>query len=299
MKTTLDELQAFVRVVDSGSISTAAEQVQQTASGISRALSRLEKKLGTTLLRRTTRRLELTEEGTAFLANARQILDAVDAAEEQVAIRRQRPSGRLRVNAATPVMLHLLVPLIESFRARYPDIQLELHSDELYIDLLEQQTDVAIRVGTLRDSTLHARSLGCCRLRVLASPAYLEAHGIPQQVKELSEHSLLGFTQPENLNHWPLRHELGDSFDIDPTIKASNGETLRQLALSGHGIVCLSDFMTVEDRQKGALVELLADYNTGQQQAIHAVYYRNTALAARLTCFLDHVQAWMSADFSR
>lgn len=299
MKTTLDELQAFVRVVDSGSISAAAEQVGQTASGISRALSRLEDKLATTLLRRTTRRLELTEEGVSFLADARQILDAVEAAEEQIALRRQRPAGRLRVNASTPVMLHIIVPLLESFRARYPAIELELDSDELYIDLLEQRTDVAIRVGTLRDSTLHARSLGHTRLRVLASPGYLAAYGIPQQVQELAAHSLLGFTQPESLNHWPLRHALGDRFAVEPAIKASSGETLRRLALDGQGIACLSDFMTLADRREGRLVEVLADYDNGHQQPIHAVYYRNTALAARITCFLDHVQDWMSHAANR
>jgi DNA-binding transcriptional LysR family regulator len=171
MKTTLDELLAFVRVVDSGSISAAAEQLTQTASGVSRALSRLEDKLDVTLLRRTTRRLELTEEGQAFLAQARKILDAVEDAEEQIKLRRQKPAGRLRVNAAAPFMLHAVVPLIAGFRAQYPEIQLELHSSDQIIDLLEQRTDVAIRIGPLRDSTLHARPLGSNRLRVLASPA--------------------------------------------------------------------------------------------------------------------------------
>ena len=112
MKTTLDELQAFVSVVDSGSISAAAEQLTQTASGVSRALSRLEEKLDVTLLRRTTRRLELTEEGQTFLAQARKILDAVESAEEQMKVRRQKPAGRLRVNAAAPFMLHVVVPLV-------------------------------------------------------------------------------------------------------------------------------------------------------------------------------------------
>lgn len=169
MKTTLDELLAFVSVVDSGSISAAAEQLTQTASGVSRALSRLEEKLDVTLLRRTTRRLELTEEGQAFLTQARKILDAVESAEEQMKVRRQKPAGRLRVNAAAPFMLHAVVPLVAGFRAQYPDIQLELHSSDQIIDLLEQRTDVAIRIGPLRDSTLHARPLGSNRLRILAS----------------------------------------------------------------------------------------------------------------------------------
>ncbi|MGB4074700.1 LysR substrate-binding domain-containing protein [Pseudomonas sp.] len=287
MKTTLDELLAFVSVVDSGSISAAAEQLTQTASGVSRALSRLEEKLDVTLLRRTTRRLELTEEGQAFLAQARRILDAVESAEEQMKVRRQKPAGRLRVNAAAPFMLHAVVPLVAGFRAQYPEIQLELHSSDQIIDLLEQRTDVAIRIGPLRDSTLHARPLGSNCLRVLASPAYLKTHGTPKTVAELAHHSLLGFTQPDSLNQWPLRHALGDSLSISPSLSASSGETLRQLALAGAGIVCLADFMTAADRARGELVQLLPRDTVEVRQPIHAVYYRNTALASRITCFLD------------
>ncbi|TIH07155.1 LysR family transcriptional regulator [Pseudomonas leptonychotis] len=289
MKTTLDEMLAFVHVVDSGSISAAAEQLTQTPSGVSRALSRLEEKLDVTLLRRTTRRLELTEEGQAFLVQARRIVDAVEDAEEQMKVRRQKPAGRLRVNAAAPFMLHAVVPLVSGFRAQYPQIQLELHSSEQIIDLLEQRTDIAIRIGTLRDSTLHARPLCTSRLRILASPAYLKARGTPQSVEELSGHSLLGFTQPDSLNQWPLRHALGDSLSINPSVSASSGETLRQLALAGGGIVCLADFMTDADRARGDLVQLLLRDTVEVRQPIHAVYYRNTALASRITCFLDYL----------
>ncbi|WNF44961.1 LysR substrate-binding domain-containing protein [Pseudomonas sp. SG20056] len=294
MKTTLDELLAFVSVVDSGSISAAAEQLTQTASGVSRALSRLEEKLDVTLLRRTTRRLELTEEGQAFLAQARKILDAVESAEEQMKVRRQKPAGRLRVNAAAPFMLHVVVPLVAGFRAQYPDIQLELHSSDQIIDLLEQRTDVAIRIGALRDSTLHARPLGSNRLRILASPSYLKAHGTPKTVADLAQHSLLGFTQPDSLNQWPLRHPLGDSLNISPSLSASSGETLRQLALSGAGIVCLADFMTAADRASGELVQLLLRDTVEVRQPIHAVYYRNTALASRITCFLDYLSSQLT-----
>lgn len=289
MKTTLDELQAFVSVVDSGSISAAAEQLRQTASGISRALSRLEEKLEVTLLRRTTRRLELTEEGQAFLAQARKILEAVEEAEEQMKVRRQKPAGRLRVNAAAPFMLHVVVPLVSGFRERYPQIQLELHSSDQIIDLLEQRTDVAIRIGALRDSTLHARPLGSSRLRVLASPAYLKSHGTPKTVGDLAGHSLLGFTQPDSLNQWPLRHPLGDALAISPSLSASSGETLRQLALAGAGIVCLADFMTQADRARGDLLQVLPGATVEVHQPIHAVYYRNTALASRIACFLDYL----------
>jgi DNA-binding transcriptional LysR family regulator len=188
-------------------------------------------------------------------------------------------------------MLHAVVPLIAGFRAQYPQIQLELHSSDQIIDLLEQRTDVAIRIGALRDSTLHARALGSNRLRILASPAYLEAHGTPHSVEALRDHSLLGFTQPDSLNQWPLRHPLGDALAISPSLQASSGETLRQLALAGAGIVCLADFMTRADRARGELVQILAPHTVEVRQPIHAVYYRNTALASRITCFLDYLNA--------
>ena len=257
-------------------------------SGISRALGRLEEKLDTTLLNRTTRRLVLTEEGSNFLLRARAILASVDEAEEQMAQRRQQPAGRLRVNAAMPYMLHVIVPLVPAFRQQFPQIELELNTNDLVIDLLEQDTDVAIRIGALRDSTLHARPLGSNHLmRVLASPAYLKAYGRPTRVDQLAQHSLLGFAQPVSLNHWPLRGPQGDSLQITPALHASSGETLRQLALAGAGIVCLADFMTLHDRQRGDLVQVLVRDTVPQHRPINAVYYRNTQLSSRIACFLD------------
>ncbi|SDD01751.1 DNA-binding transcriptional regulator, LysR family [Cupriavidus sp. YR651] len=289
MKTTLDELLTFTVVVDSGSITAASEQLGQTVSAVSRALGRLEEKLATTLLRRTTRRLELTEEGAAFLTHARHILEAVDTAEEQMAIRRLKPAGKLRVNAATPFMHHGILPKIGEFLKRYPEIELELNTSDQIIDLLEHRTDVAIRIGTLRDSTLHARLLCTSQLRLLASPAYVKAHGTPKDPASLVNHRLLGFTHPESLNQWPVRDEHGDLLQIEPSIRASSGETLRLLALAGEGIACLADFMTDADRAKGDLVELLPSHTIEIRQPIHAVYYRNTQLSHRIAFFINYL----------
>jgi DNA-binding transcriptional LysR family regulator len=291
MKTTLEELLAFRTVVDTGSITAAADQLGQTVSGVSRALGRLETKLGTTLLRRTTRRLELTEEGRTFLLRSRAILEAMDEAEDELAARRDAPAGLLRVNAASPFMLHAIVPLLPEFSALYPKIALELNTDDLNVDLLEQRTDIAIRIGALRDSTLHARPLCSSRLRVLASPAYLERAGKPTKVAQLSRHLLIGNSQLAALNQWPLRGEHGDSYTAGLAFSASSGETMRHLALAGMGIVCLADFMTQQDRDSGALVQLLARDTLDVRQPVNAVYYRNTALASRIAAFLDFIAA--------
>lgn len=289
MKVTLDELQAFATVVDTGSITGAAQQLDLTVSATSRTLARLEDKLKTTLLRRTTRRLALTEEGRAFLQNARAIIDSVENAEEQMLTRREKPSGRLRVDAASPFMLHVVVPLVRGYRERFPQVELELNSNEGIIDLLERRTDVAIRIGRLKDSTLHSKLIGHSRVRMLASPAYLEAHGQPRKVEDLGKHDLLGFNQPESLNVWPILGPDGEPYRIEPAICASSGETLRQLALEGAGIVCLSDFMTTQDRESGRLVQILARQTQDVRQPVQAVYYRNTAISARIASFVDYL----------
>lgn len=300
MNVTLDELQTFVAVVDTGSLTAAAEQLGQTVSGTSRTLGRLEEKLRTTLLHRTTRRMELTEEGRAFLQNARDIIDSMESAEEQMAARRERPSGRLRIDAATPFMLHVIVPLVEGYRARYPQVELELNSNEGFIDLLERRTDMAIRIGKLRDSTLHSRPIGCSRTRLYAAPEYLAKHGQPKRVDDLARHSLLGFTQPESLNVWPLLGPDAEPYRIKPSIASSSGETLRQLALEGAGIVCLSDFMTGRDRRDGRLVQVLARQTQEVLQPINAVYYRNTAISARIASFVDYLaEAVKGTEFAR
>ncbi|MGF6539223.1 LysR substrate-binding domain-containing protein [Paraburkholderia youngii] len=303
MKTSTDELLVFVTVIDSGSITAAAEKLGQTVSGVSRALTRLEQKLDTALVRRTTRRLHLTEEGDAFLRRARAILDALEEAEESVARGRQRPSGRLRVDAASPFMLHCVAPHMTAFSALYPEIRLELTSNERIVDLLEQKVDIAIRIGALQDSTLHARALGESRLRVLASPAYLAEHGEPSTLDALRTHRLIGFTVPEHLNRWPLRErgrgkkrvkgqrDQAALLKIEPSITASSGETLRQLALSGWGIACLADFMTAADVRDNRLVPILGNLLVDERQPVHAVYYQSASLAGRVQCFLDFIAA--------
>lgn len=297
MKSTLEEQQAFVTVVDSGSITGAAERLDMTVSGVSRALNRLEQKLETTLLRRTTRRLELTEEGETFLHHARRILAAVDDAEEAIVDRHSQPHGRLRVNAAPSFMQLAIVPVIGEFRVRYPGITLELDTHDRFIDLLEQRVDLAIRIGELEDSSLHARLLGHSPLRILASPGYLERHGAPQSVNDLARHSLLGFSQLDHLNDWPLLDAHGQPIHIKPTLAASSGPTLLQLALAGEGIVCLADYMTIAPRQQGHLVDVLPNQTQFRTQRINVVYYRQTALSQRARLFMDFLAERLPGTF--
>jgi len=298
MKLALDELTVFLAIVDTGSMTAAAERLGQPVSTVSRVLARLEEKLGTTLLRRTTRRLDLTDEGNAFVKDARDILNTVQAAEDRLMERRGRLSGHLRVDAATPFMLHVLVPLMPGYHARHPDVTLTLSSNEGYIDLLERRVDMALRIGELKDSTLHSRLLGHSRLRVVASPDYLRAHGTPSDVASLLEHTLLGFSEPDILNQWPLLDASGKPLRIVPALMSSSGETLRQLALQGMGIICMADFMIADDIAAGRLTEVLPQAAIEVLRPIRAVYYQHSAVSAKIESMVNYLaeamplQAW-------
>lgn len=283
----VDALIAFAAVIDTGSFSAAAERLGQTPSGVSRTISRLEDHLGMTLMHRTTRRLQLTEEGSWLLGRARSLLADLANTELEAAARRSQPSGLVRVNAATPALDHLLAPLLPDFLAAYPLVQLELVSGETYVDLIEERADLAIRIGALPDSTLNARRLGASRLGVLAAPSYLDKHGAPASVEDLKAHRTLGFTAPASLNTWPLRHAGGEGWTVTPSVAASSGETVRHLALSGTGIASLSDFLTRADVEAGRLVPVLEDATLHWTQPVWAVFYKQGALAPRVAALVD------------
>ena len=286
MKSTIEELQAFVSIVDSGSIVMAAERLQQTASGVSRALLRLEAKLNVTLLERTTRKLKLTQEGQLFLGKARRILNDLAEAEDSLLKSDEDISGLIRIDSATPFILHVLVPLMHEFMRKYPNIEIELNNHDQVIDLLEHQTDVAIRFGELNDSTLHAKLLCRSRLYIAASPEYLAQRGMPGHPQDLLAHDLIGFSQTQHLNTWPIQVQ-GKAFSARPRIKASNGETVRQLALEGAGIACLSRFLVQDDIKAGRLTALLEDQIELHYQKIHAVYYLQEHLPKRVRLFIE------------
>ncbi|MGH8854204.1 MAG: LysR family transcriptional regulator [Telluria sp.] len=283
----VEALIAFAAVMDTGSFSKAAERLGQTPSGVSRTISRLEDHLGMTLMHRTTRRLQLTEEGAWLLGRARSLLADLANTELEAAARRSQPSGLVRVNAATPALDHLLAPLVPEFLEAYPLVQLELVSGETYVDLIEERADLAIRIGALPDSTLNARRLGATHLRVLAAPSYIEKHGAPLEVAALKEHRTLGFTAPVSLNTWPLQHAGGEGWTVTPQVVASSGETVRHLALAGAGIASLSDFLTRADVEAGRLVPVLAAATLPWTQPVWAVFYKQGALAPRVAALVE------------
>ncbi|HWV14164.1 MAG TPA: LysR family transcriptional regulator [Cellvibrio sp.] len=292
----IDALIGFVSVIDSGSFSAAAQQLGQTPSGVSRSISRLEAQLGITLMKRTTRRLDLTEEGEWLLARARKILADLQDTEEQLVARLSQPSGLVRINSSTPALDHLIAPLVADFMDSYPLLRLELVSGETFVDLIEERVDVAVRIGPLSDSTLNARLLAKSGLQLLASPQYLARYGKPADIHELMQHRLLGFTSPASLNIWPLAQEHGEGLSIVPVIAVSSGETLRHLALAGAGIACLGNFLSREDVASGRLVPVLESLTLPWTQPIWAVFYKQKALAPRVKVFVDFLAKKIAKD---
>ncbi|MFW1941514.1 LysR family transcriptional regulator [Acinetobacter junii] len=297
MKSSIEELLAFITIVDTGSFIAAAERLGQTASGLSRSLSRLESKLEVTLLERTTRKLKLTQEGQQFLAHARKILNDLSAAEEALQRADQDTSGLIRVDSAAPFILHVIAPLMRVFRQRYPNIEIELNSNDQVIDLLEHKTDVAFRFGELHDSSLHAKLVCKSRLYIVASPHYLKRMGTPTQAKQLLQYDLIGFTRPIHINQWPIKVD-DEYFFAQAKIKASSGETVRQLCLRGQGIARLSEFEIWQDLNEGRLVALFEDQIEHSYQSIHAVYYQQEHLPKRVRLFIEFLSEQLSQGFS-
>jgi DNA-binding transcriptional LysR family regulator len=285
------EMEVFVRVVELGGFSTAARAFRMTPSAVSKLVARLEARLGVRLINRSTRKLQLTPEGTAFYERAIRILDEMNAAEREAAIG-ATPSGLLRINSSVSFGLHRLLPLLPDFLQLYPGISVDVTLTDIVVDLLEERADVAIRVGPMRGSRLLARKLVESRMVVTASPGYLAARGTPQTPADLAGHNLLGFSFSREVAGWPFSDHNGGSITVPPSGNAlvSDGETMRQLTMAGAGIARLSRVHIDPDLAAGRLVPVLENYNPGDIEATHAVFVGHGGqLPARVRALLDYL----------
>jgi DNA-binding transcriptional LysR family regulator len=284
------EMEVFTRVVELGGFSTAARAFRMTPSAVSKLVARLEARLGVRLINRSTRKLQLTPEGSTFYERALRILDEISAAEREAAIG-ATPSGLLRVNTSVPFGLRLLLPLLPDFAKRYPDIKVEVVLTDLVVDLLEERADVAIRVGLMRESRLLARKLGESRMVVVASPGYLKERGTPKTPEDLADHNLLRFGFAKWENGWPFKIG-GETIAVMPSGNAlvSDGEAMQHLAVAGMGLARLARFHVEADIKAGRLVPVLEAFNPGDIEPIHAVFVGHGGqLPARVRAFLDYL----------
>lgn len=293
MKASSDELKVFIAVVESGSFSRAADQLQMANSAVSRMVKKLENKLGVTLLTRTTRQLALTLEGEHYFRRVQKLMQEMSTAENELLERQQTPQGELRVDAATPVILNLLMPMIKPFRERYPEVRLSLISSESFINLIDRKVDVAIRAGNLTDSTLRARLLFISYRKLVATPAYLAKYGVPATVADLARHECLGFVEPLRLNRWPVSDNGRDLYEIKSGMASNSGETIKMLCLNDQGIACLSDYMVDAEIAQGTFVEVLAERRMLVEMPFNAVYYSDLGVSQRVRAFIDFLSEWV------
>lgn len=282
------DMHMFVRVVETGSISAAAERLDIAKSAVSRRLAELESRLGAQLLHRTTRRLNLTDSGRAFFERAQTILADLDEAEAAVSQAHTALKGRLRVALPLSFGLLHLAPLIETFMAHHPDVEFDLDFNDRQIDLMQEGFDLAIRIANLPDSSLIARRLAPIRHVLSASPAYLAQHGTPTQPQDLQHHVCLAYSNLANPGLWHYRtpDDSTGSVQVPVRLKANNGDFLCHAAQSGHGLILHPTFYLRDALHSGALVAVLTDIAWPELNA-YAVYPPTRHLSSRVRAFVD------------
>jgi len=287
----VQEMTSFVAVIDAGSFVAAAEATGQSKAAVSRHVGDLERRLGTRLLQRTTRRLSVTPEGQAFYARCKELLAAIDEAEAQLLSSRGQPSGLIRINAPLTFGVLQLAPLWGRFCERNPGITLDITLTDRVVDLIEEGYDLAIRISRLPSSTLVSRKLASTRMRLCASESYLEKHGVPQRPADLAAHRVISYTYLATQDEWHFTGPDGaESARIKARIHTNNGDTCRRAALDHQGIVLQPDFLVGDDLQRGTLTELLADYRASELD-IYAVYPSRKYLPLKIRRLVDFLVA--------
>ena len=283
----LEDMSVFVRVVEAGGISRAAEQLNIAKSVVSRRLADLETRLGAKLLHRTTRSIKLTEAGKTYYERALKILDDVLELDSSTAQTQTSLQGKIRVAAPISFGLLHLTPAIEAFIRLHPNLSVDIDFSDRHVDLVESGIDIAIRIGKLADSSLMARHLTAINLCVCASPAYIDAYGCPDTIDALDDHQLLHYSGSAS-NMWRLYDKDGRDWKHLPHSKlsANNGDFLKAMALAGHGIIYVPTFIVWQELKQKTLVKLLPGYTTDNINA-YAVYPQTRYLSQRVRIFID------------
>jgi len=282
----LTDIAVFVRVVERGSFTLAANDLALSRAVVSKYLSRLEDRLGARLLHRTTRRLSLTEAGATLFEASRGALERIEEAEAVVAQFQSKPRGRLRVSAPMSFGILHLGPAMADFARAYPEITLDVRLDDRFVNLVEDGFDVAVRIGALTDSSLVARKLAVTRALACASPAYLAEHGEPETPEDLATHNCLVYSYLADL--W--RFTAPDGREIPVAVKGSlrinNGIVLAEAAVAGHGILVTPSFYVAPLLRSGRLKQVLSRYKV-TELGIHAVYPQRGHVPPKVRVFVD------------
>ena len=285
----LEDMAMFVRIVEAGSITKAAEQLNIAKSAVSRRLKELETRLGSQLISRTTRQSNLTQAGEQYYQKVSNILNEVDTLNEASSGAPTRIEGTLKMTAPLSFGLLHLKDVIDEYANQHPNLNFELDFSDRHTDLVEEGFELAIRIGEMQDSSYQAKRLSLIRHTLCASPEYLDKMGTPKTVEDLVEHEFLQYSLSKS-NTIELTDEQGKKHqvDVNSKIKINNGDFLRDMAVKGHGITFLPTFITYQTVASGELVPILQQYQLPMLTA-YAVYPKNRFLSQRCRYFIDFI----------
>ncbi len=282
------EIELFVQVADTGSLSRAAEALDLSNAAASRHLASLEERLGARLVERNTRRLYLTDTGREFYSRARTIVADLRDAESAVNATALNPTGTLRVTASLSFSMHHVAPLLREYTTRYPNVQVHLEAANRYLDIIDNNIDVAIRTRESEpDSNITIRRMAETRRIMAASPGYLARHGTPRTLEDLQRHKLLIYTYANNPNELRFTKDGGTRVvTVKGLLESNDGQILRAAALDGMGILIQPTYILYEDIVAGRLVPVLDDWDL-PRLTINLAYPSRKHLSAKVRTFID------------
>jgi DNA-binding transcriptional LysR family regulator len=283
-----DCIQSFVRVVETGSFSAVARELNTTQPTISKQIAALEDHLDTQLLARSTRKLQLTEAGTRFFEHCQDILEVVAAAESSVG-QRQQPVGTLRVNCPVAFGQHQIMPYVKGFLARYPALKLDLNFSDRFVDLVEDGADLAIRIGQVNHPMLITQQIGLTRRVTVAAASYFDDRPEPQSPADLANHNCIVFTRLATGNEWHFQH-MGDTMQVivNGNLQVDNSTAIREAVLSGLGIAVCPVWLLGNLLTSDSLRVILKAYEP-IPLPIHAVYRRGRFISVKVRYFIDYL----------
>lgn len=296
----LTGMQVFARVAALGSFSAAARTLGMSPAMATKHVDALEDRLGARLFFRSTRKLTLTEAGQRHLEATERILAEIDEAEAAASADVVEPRGTLRINAPLAFGLRQVIAGIVDFARLYPGLTIDIGLTDRFVDLIDEGWDIAVRLGTLRDSSLIARSLAPIRVALCAAPAYLAAHGRPKTVADLAGHNCLGYTLPTaaSASRWVFGSDGSLAVPVRGSLLVNNGDALLQAAVAGYGLIYQPTFIVADDIRAGRLCSLALDQPFPRFGAAHAVYPGGRRPPAKVRAFIDFLAGrWRDAPW--
>ena len=295
------EIELFVQVAESGNLSRAAEALDLSNAAASRHLSALEKRLGARLVERNTRRLYLTETGQEFFNRAKTILSDLQNAESAVNATALNPTGVLRISASLSFSLHHVAPLLREYTQRYPNVTVHVESANRYMDIIDNNIDVAIRTREMEpDSNITIRRLAETRRILTASPRYFAQYGIPKTIEDLLQHKLLIYTHAKNPNELCFKKNgQSTTIHVKGLLDANDGQILRVAALDGLGILVQPSYIVFEDIVAGRLVPVLDQWDL-PRLTVNLAYPSRKHMSAKVRTFIDFMaEHFVKMDYER